>query len=272
MKMLCLSALAWMVLFSGCANHSSPEATSESGAMDKAPLTEQAAVTGTSVQQMAVERKLIKEGRVTFQTQHVDQTRNKVDATTRRYAGYVANEHESKYDDRIAYELTIRVPAQHFDALLAGITEGVENFDEKQIEVKDVTEEFTDATVRLRTKKELEKRYLELLQKANSVKDMLEVEREMGNLRTEIEAVEGRLKYLNNQVSYATLSVSYYQKIATQAQFGQAFSEGFRNGWRNLGWFLVGLVNVWPFLLLTAASVLVIRRMIRNRIATSKIK
>ena len=113
-----------------------------------------------------------------------------------------------------------------------------------------MTEEFLDVDARLKTKKELEIRYLDILKKASTVKEILDVERELGQLRSDIESIEGRLKYLNNQVSLATLTITIYQQLSTETQFGKKLKKGFKNGFDNLIWFFVYLTNIWPFILI----------------------
>ncbi|CAN0604968.1 unnamed protein product [Ectocarpus sp. 12 AP-2014] len=91
---------------------------------------------------------------------------------------------------------------------------------------------------------------------------MLAMEAQVGQLRTEIESIEGRLNYLESQVSMSTLTIDFYQTIPDQTQFGNKFKNGFKNGWDNLVWFFVGLVNVWPFVILISGVVFwfIIRR------------
>ena len=211
-----------------------------------------------------IERKLIKEGHVTFETQQVDSTRSRILAAVQVHRGYISSDQSSNYAQRISHTLIIRVPADKFDQLLADIAKGVDHFDDKNISVRDVTEEFLDISARLKTKKELENRYSVLLQKANTVSEILSIEREIGNLRAEIESIEGRLKYLENQVGLSTLHITFYKTLAKQTAFGTKFIEGFRQGWDNLIWFLIGLVNIWPFLLLLPFLIWGIRKL-RNR-------
>ena len=65
-----------------------------------------------------------------------------------------------------------------------------------------------------KTKKEVEARYRELLTRATSVEEILKIEEQIGNIRTEIESAEGRLRYLSNQVQYSTLHVTFYEKYS----------------------------------------------------------
>lgn len=210
-------------------------------------------------EETTVERKLIKEGRVEFETSDLGSTREIVFAAIEKFDAYVSSDEEYTYSGRKSNTLVIRVPADDFDNLLAEATQAVDRFDNKEINLKDVTEEFLDIQARLKTKKELEARYRELLKKATSVTEILEIEKEMGNLRAEIESIEGRLKYLENRVGYATLRMTFYESIPKDNAFSQKFKEGFRNGGNNLIWFFVGIVNIWPFLLLGIALVFGIR-------------
>lgn len=206
--------------------------------------------TQTEQQEVNVERKLIKEGRVEFETEAINATRKQVFESIEKHEGYISSDQEYKSIGRISNTIIIRVPAKSFDLLLNDATKGVSKFDSKDIKVKDVTEEFLDIQARLKTKKELENRYLELLKKANSVTEILEIEKQIGQLRSEIESVEGQLKYLESKVSLSTLTMTFYQTVPNETEFGNKFKNGFKNGWNNLVWFFVFLINIWPFILI----------------------
>ena len=198
----------------------------------------------------STERKLIKEGRVEFESQDLNITRKNIIQAVEKHLAYVSSDQEFKSPDRISNTIIIRIPAEAFDAFLNDATKGVQKFDSKNINVRDVTEEFVDVEARLETKKELEIRFLELLKQAKSVSEVLEIEVQIGELRADIESIEGRLNYLKNQVSFSTLTMTFYENIPNQTEFGRKFSNGFKNGWNNLILFFVMLTNIWPFILL----------------------
>lgn len=202
----------------------------------------------------ADDRKLIKEGNVEFETDNLDSSRRKIFRAVKKYNGYISSDKESKNSGRESNIIIIRVPAQNFDNLLNDATQGVDKFDSKIINVKDVTEEFLDTEARLKTKKDLEARYRELLKQAKNVSEILEIEKQLGEVRGEIESMEGRLRYLQNRVSYSTLSVTFYKNIAGRFELGRQLANGFKNGWDILLWLLVGLTNIWPFVLIGIGS------------------
>ncbi|MGC1242588.1 MAG: DUF4349 domain-containing protein [Chryseosolibacter sp.] len=205
------------------------------------------------------DRKLIKEGRVEFETDNLNSTRKTIFEAVNRYKGYVSADQEFKSPGRKSNTVIIRVPADNFDNLLSDATQGVEKFESKEINVKDVTEEFLDIQARLKTKKKLEQRYIDLLKQAKNVTEILEIEKQIGELRSEIESIEGRLKYLQDRVSFSTLTMTFYEVIPNETEFGQKFKNGFRNGWDNLIWLFVLLTNIWPFILIGLGLMIGIR-------------
>jgi hypothetical protein len=138
--------------------------------------------------------------------------------------------------------------------LLTKISESARKLDSKNIEVLDVTEEYIDVEARIKTKKELENRYKEILKQANTVNDILSIEREIGTLRTDIESAEGRLKYLNDRISLSTLTVEYYEYTSSSFGFLSRFGNALSTGWDWLLKFIIGITHLWPFILLVTGG------------------
>lgn len=197
-----------------------------------------------------IERKLIKNGDLSFETADVKQTKTAVEAICREFSAYISNENQNNFGERIQYSQTIRVPADRFDALIQRIEADAAKIESKNINTQDVTEEFIDVEARLKTKKELEVRYREILKQAKTVQDIVAIEGQISTVRSEIESMEGRLNYLKNQVSFSTLNVSYHEIIGTDFGFATKIVRALRQGWDNLLAFMIIMVNLWPFILL----------------------
>lgn len=197
-----------------------------------------------------VKRKLIKQGYVAFEAKDLAATHNRILQQVARAEGYLAEDAQAKEYNRIVYNLTVRIPSQKFDAFVAELEKGVAYFDEKNIGIQDVTEQFVDLESRIKTKKDLEQRYLSLLDKAKTVEDMLRIEREVGQLRSDIEAMEGRMNVMKNQISFATLRISFYKtEVETVRGNDHRFLQALNNGWQGVVNFLVGVTAAWPLLL-----------------------
>lgn len=201
-----------------------------------------------------IQRKIIKEGGLRFETSNASETRKSILQLTEAYKAYVSRDFVDAHGDVTEYTLSIRVPSEHFEELMEKISGNAGKVDYKNSSARDVTEEFIDVEARISTKKELENRYLQLLSKANTVQEILQLEKEIGNLRSEIEAIEGRLNYLKNQTALSTINVSFYEKNK-EAGFMPSFPEAFKKGWANLQYFLLGLTTLWPFILLIAGII-----------------
>lgn len=202
-----------------------------------------------------IERKLIRNGQLDFKTKNVKTTKSEIEKISKELNAYIAGENENNYGDQLQYTQTIRVPADQFDNLLKRIETLADKIENKSINTQDVTEEFIDVEARLQTKKELEARFREILKQAKTVEEIVSIESQIANVRAEIESMAGRLKYLQNQVSFSTLNVSYYEVIGTDFGFASKFVESLKGGWDNLLSFLIFLVNLWPFVIGIAAAV-----------------
>ncbi|HEY0651478.1 MAG TPA: DUF4349 domain-containing protein [Chryseosolibacter sp.] len=222
---------------------------------EMAPLLRPAQISSKTV-----ERKLIKNGTIEFSTASVSEMRNEVDKVVKEFNAYVSSDNQQKLDGKIQYEQVIRIPAGRFDAFVKVIEGLGKQIEFRDLATQDVTEEYIDIEARLKTKKELEVRYLQLLSKANNVKEMLAVEEQIANVRSEIESMQGKINYLSDQVSFSTLTVRYYQLISPQLGFGSRLLASVGTGWSGLLAFLIGLVSVWPFILILLASLWLISR------------
>lgn len=213
-----------------------------------------------------LEPKLIKTGTLEFETSNLETTYQLVRQAAQSNEAFLSNESSSNQYDRIVQHLTIRVPSRNFDKLIKAVSEGVKRFDTKTIEATDVTEEFVDAEARLKTKKQLEQRYQELLKRANKISEILEIEEQIGELRAEIEAVEGRLRYLNNRVDYSTLDVQFYKKMPSLTRNDRNFGSAFLQGWDNFVSLLFGLVANWSTILILLVTGYFLQRYIRRKL------
>ncbi|MFW6347593.1 MAG: DUF4349 domain-containing protein [Cyclonatronaceae bacterium] len=241
----------------------SSEMASEMASFDSSPQQAMRSSTGNTAvnneqareQTNGQQRKLITDGQVSFEVRDLGETRRKVAEAVEKYEAYISSDEEYNADGRRSINMQIRVPARHFDTLLAEVTSDILQLESKQINVRDVTEEFVDVQARLRSKKELEARYAELLEQARAVSDMLEIERQMEQLRGQIESIEGRLQYLQNQVALSTLRLNFYELRPSDMQFGREFLDGLGSGWNNLISFFLFMLRLWPFVVILAGLV-----------------
>lgn len=212
-----------------------------------------------------IERKLIKNGRIKFKTDSIQSAKQSIIALVQKHKGYVSSDNTNKNSYRINQFLTLRIPIDNFERFLQDLSNGVSEFEQKEIRVSDVTARFYDLTARLKTKKELEARYLQILKKTKNVKEILEVEKQLGILREEIESKEGQLKLLTNQVSMSTINISFYQLKDRPSDQSNQFIESFSDGIKAIKAFVLFVISIWPFVILGFVSFFLVKRRIKSK-------
>ena len=195
-----------------------------------------------------IKKKIIKDGRLGMDVKNLSASKTNIDTIVRNLGGYYDNESLSNNDYATAYDLKIRIPSDKFEILIAKIESGEGEVSYKEIDARDVTEEFIDLETRLGNKQKYLTRYQELLRNAKSIKEILDIEEKIRVLEEEIESTTGRLKYLNDQVNYSTLELNISQKKAFKytPPFRQNFFEKLKQS-LSRGWY--GFVDLFFFLL-----------------------
>ncbi len=265
--------LLTLLVFGACQGNASyqSEAKNESQTVayddlvDQAPESSSTSSTqtnnnGTSNQGNAIQvaRKIIKTARIKFQVKDLKESTKKIEALSAKYEGLITNMDQQNTNYSISNSLTIRMPSAQMDTFLAEAEKESIHTNYTKINAQDVTEEFVDISSRLATKKEVRDRYVEILRKrAQTVKDILEAEDKIRVIQEEIEAIEGRLKYIQNKTALSTVTLEIYQEVAYvkapavyKKSFWTKLQQGFGNGWELIQDIALGLVNIWPLLLL----------------------
>lgn len=187
-----------------------------------------------------VERKIIRNATVSVEVESPANTMPRVASIAAARGGFVVTSESRQQsggngDGGNAYEvitIDLRVPEAQFDAALNEIRGLGSRVTAQKIAGQDVTEEYIDLEARLRTQKALETQLLEIMKGAHEVEDALAVQRELANVRTEVERLEGRRRFLESQSSLSTISVTLQPPtplISTTGFFrsiGIAFGDG----------------------------------------------
>lgn len=216
-----------------------------------------------------IEQKIIKTGNLRFETSELETTYNQIQTAVKNYNGTIQNDTEGKDYQSVFKNITVRVPSKNFDLFLKDVSKGVVYFDNKEISSQDVTEEYIDIDARLKAKKVLETRYLELLKKANKVSEMLEIETQLSAIREEIEAKEGQLRYMQNRVSMSTVTIEFYKNIAEESgvtvSYGAKIWNAIKSGFFGISSFLLGLLEIWPFITILGIIIYFIKKRFKKK-------
>lgn len=240
-------------------------AAEDSDFKGKAVLTEAEDVNG-SLYAPQDGRKLIRNAHLQVETEQYEasvQAIQKKIAETGAYLESSSASGYSEYHSRYT-TLTIRVPAEKFDIFLQAQGDfGVVT--ESDISQEDVTLHYTDLESRLKTLNTKKDRLTALLEKADKMEDIIQLESALAETISEIESYVAQMNQLNNLISYCTVTINLSEVYrATPVEMppktlGERIEQRFRISMENVGEFFedfaVFIVGDSPVLILLAVII-----------------
>jgi hypothetical protein len=199
-------------------------------------------------------KKIIKDGSITLEVRNIQESKELIDTIVKKINGYYEIDEFNQTDYNSNYNLKIRVAANNFERFTAQILDLNGKVKHKDINARDVTDEYVDTESRMNSSKSYLARYRQLLSKANSIKDIIELETKIQAIQMEIESYEGRLKVMNDQIAYSTLTINvtekheYFEEKAKE-HFGIKILNSFKMGFDILLNMVLGIITIWPLIL-----------------------
>jgi len=162
----------------------------------------------------ALDRKIIRNADLTMEVASTTDTQQKIVSIAEAHGGFVVTSEAKQRDTQepaqrtLDIKLVVRIPENQFGVALDQIRALANNLPEAKITGQDVTEEFIDLEARIKTQKALETQFLQIMKQANKIADALEVQRQIAEVRAEIEKLEGRKHFLENRSSLSTITIN----------------------------------------------------------------
>ena len=212
------------------------------------------------------DKKIIKTASLNIEIKDYNNYNSSLREKIKQVGGYTAQEEQSQSDYKIENTLIIKVPVDQFDNAVTLFTTTVEKLNEKKITSQDVTTEVVDTKSRLEAKKQVRQRYMDLLKQAKNMEEILNVQSEINGIQEDIESATGRIEYLGHSSSFSTINLTFYQvlnasaKDTDQPSFGTKLNNAFRTGWSWVGELFVGIVSIWPLLLMIFIAFIIYKR------------
>ncbi|MEI7750593.1 MAG: DUF4349 domain-containing protein [Candidatus Omnitrophota bacterium] len=181
---------------------------------------------------IAVTRKLIKNAFLRLEVKDCARIRDAIVTLVGKKNGIVMNA-QLDQDEGASKNGTVifKIEPKELEVVLADVKR-LGKVKSESVTVEDVTEAYVDLQARLRNLIKVRDRFVNILDdKAKQVKDIVEIERELARVGGEIEALEGRLKYLDSQIDLSTVTVNFYEirvKVLGSLDLGRKFREAMR--------------------------------------------
>lgn len=214
------------------------------------------------------ESKIIKFGEMQFEVNKLESAKARIDSLMEARKGYYQSEDFRSAGNRNTYSLGVQIPSQEFYPFIQALENGIGKLKVKDIHAQDVTGEFIDLNLRLQNNMAYLSQYQEILKKAKTIKDVLEVQEKIRLIQEEIESKEGRLKYITESVKYSSLHIEISEYISPQSSanpnFGRRLVNAFGSGFEGFLDFIVALISLWP-LFLVVGGLIVGFKFVRRR-------
>ncbi|MBQ7170664.1 MAG: DUF4349 domain-containing protein [Clostridia bacterium] len=216
------------------------------------------------------DRKRIYTATLTLETRTFDEALSRILSDAEKAGGYAGKTNvwqRTASGDRIYHtaEITVRIPADRFESYLNTLG-GYCNVTSSSTNVSDVTEAYQDLAARLSSYKTQEQRLLAMLEKADDLAYLLQLEDKLSEVRYHIESYEARLRNIDQQVSYSTVTMTLTEvvdyTVPAPETFGSRMAEAFSGGWNSFvtgaADFAVAITWILPLIVLIALIVIVI--------------
>lgn len=264
-------------------------ASYDAGVMEEGAYESKAAVDpaempdeGSGGNSESLGRKLIRTVELEMETKEFERMMSELEAQVQDLGGYIENletyngSNYSGYRSSRWANLTIRIPKEALNGFLQNMSE-IGNVVRRSDSVEDVTLSYVDMESRRDTLRAEQARLLELLEKADTVEDMIALEERLSNVRYYLESMESKLRTIDNQVDYSTvyLNLSEVKELTPVEEKTdlQRITEGFADSLKDIGngikegliWFVIHIPYLVIWAAVIAALVLVLKRCRRKR-------
>jgi hypothetical protein len=171
-----------------------------------------------------------------------------------RKGGYLSSTTiQNNYNNRLSGSVIIRIPAPEFDTTLnevksIGIVKTVST------QGRDVTEEYVDLQAQKSSYQNQLTQYNEIMKKAAKVEDIVTIQQQIDRVQTELNRLEGRLKYLNSQIDFSTITINLLEPEPVGGETGHTFISAINEG--IAGFF--GMIDAIIIILLTLLPLIIV--------------
>src|SRR5258707_2558745 len=158
-------------------------------------------------------RKLVRNATVELEIVAFDDAVQKITAFANEERGYVATTNSQKQaNGKLKGQIVVKILPENLDRFLQKLR-GLGELKNQTLGTEDITKAYFDTDARLKNARVMEQRLIDMLKKkSDDINDLLQVEKELGRVREQIEQMQGELKFWDSQVQFATVTISLAEK------------------------------------------------------------
>lgn len=253
--------------------HNAEEPASADPELPNMPSSAQTSGAGINSQDLSngLNKKLMYKANIVMEIQDYGKAQSEVRNIVTLSGGYIVNFSETQSSSERGGTFIVKVPANGFSSFLNRLENIAHENLQRSIEGQDATEEYVDLESRLKAKQIMEEQYVAFMKKATKTTDLVAFANELERIQSEIEQMKGRMRYIDQNVSYSTVEIRLYEtpqkkddpkSSAAQAPLGQRVSEAFQGSIDVITiivqWMIVILSGSLPVLVIAALVLLIL--------------
>jgi Domain of unknown function (DUF4349) len=261
---LLLTLCIGIIFAAGCTGLPANDAASRSQDLSKAmysgnSLSESASVppqsgTGSS----GSDTKIINTAYITIEVKNVTSGVDALKTIALEKGGYLSSTNiQNSYNNRLSGTVIIRIPATEFENTLAEV-KLIGSVKTISTHGQDVTEEYVDLQAQKTSYQNQLAQYNEIMKKAVKVEDVVTIQQQIDRVQTELNRLEGRMRYLNSQIDLSTISIQLQEPEPVGGESGHNFistiNEGIAGFFGMIDAIIIVLFTLLPLIILGVAG------------------
>ncbi|MDO9325067.1 MAG: DUF4349 domain-containing protein [Methanoregula sp.] len=196
-----------------------------------------------------IETKIIKTASISLEVKDVPGAVETLKNIAAQKGGYISSTNVQKgYNDRLSGSVVIRIPQGQFESALTGVKE-IGSVKSSSTQGEDVTEEYVDILAQKTSYQNQLAQYNEIMKRAVKVSDVIEIQQQIDRVQTQLNQLEGRLKYLNSRIDLSTISVSLQEPEPVGGETGHNFVTTINEGIAGFFGMIDGIIIIFFTLL-----------------------
>jgi len=227
----------------------------------------------------AIQQKIVYVLEASIKADDVSAAVDAVEEKIKSLGGYVSESRQNNDKEYQSAYLTLKIPVTTFESFRGDLSQ-FGTVSNENLTTDDITRQYFDVETRLRSWEAQEKRYLEILQQAKTVEDILRIEDSLANVRREMESLKGQLKYWDNRVDYSEVRLNIqsnknnltvndpWQPVSFESTIKAAQNALIKSIsflWNGLNYFLVVIGYAIPIIIILAVIWFIYRTVKRSK-------
>ncbi len=206
-------------------------------------------------------RKLIATGNVDIKVkpENVDSIYDNINALIRKYNGYKSSEKQNEF----RYTVSASIPSASFEVFTDALSKVGGKMSEKNINVQDVTDQYTDLVSEIKSKEAALEQYRVLLKRANKISEIIEIQTKIDYIQQDLDRMNGRRVNIDRKVAYSEVNIDLIivkKEVVKDddedntPSFGSELIDSLSDGWAIIKFFVLFLLRLWPFFIFGGAG------------------